>query len=147
MTMALSILLVEDNPADVGLTIDAFRHTGAANHIEVCEDGESALARLRDETRPLPDLVLLDLNLPGLDGREVLQQIKRDPRLCSVPVCILTTSRAEADISRAYADHSNCYVVKPLDLHAFRNTIFEIERFWSHTVELPAAGATKLPIA
>jgi CheY-like chemotaxis protein len=125
------------------MTMDAFRHTGAANHIEVCEDGESALARLRDETRPLPDLVLLDLNLPGLDGREVLHQIKRDPRSCFVPVCILTTSRAEDDISRAYTDHTNCYVVKPLDLHAFRNAILEIERFWSRTVELPGPSATK----
>lgn len=147
MTMAMSILLVEDNPADVGLTMEAFQRASAASQIEVCEDGESALARLRDETRPLPHLVLLDLNLPGLDGREVLQQIKRDPRLCAVPVCILTTSRAEDDIARAYANHTNCYIVKPIDLNAFRNAIVEIERFWSQTVELPGRSSSSFPQA
>jgi CheY-like chemotaxis protein len=145
MTTAMSILLVEDNPADVGLTIEAFQRTSASTRIEVCEDGESALVRLRDPTRRLPDLVLLDLNLPGLDGREVLAEIKRDVRLRSVPVCILTTSRAHEDVARAYADHSNCYVVKPIDLNQFRAVIGEIEKFWSQTVELPAPTSENPP--
>jgi CheY-like chemotaxis protein len=141
MNTAMSILLVEDNPADARLTIDAFERTSGASRVEVCEDGETALARLRDRARRLPDLVLLDLNLPGLDGREVLEQIKRDPLLCSVPVCILTTSRNHVDVAHAYAHHTNCYVVKPLDLTAFRGVIGEIQRFWSQIVELPAGPA------
>lgn len=137
MTATPLVLLVEDNPADAWLTIEAFRRADAALQVEVCEDGESALARLRDASAPLPQLILLDLNLPGIDGREVLAILKADPDLCRVPVCILTTSRAEEDIARAYAQHTNAYVVKPLDLNAFRTAIQQIERFWLHTAESP----------
>jgi CheY-like chemotaxis protein len=135
-----TILIVEDNPADCGLTIDSIRRLRSDLAIEVCEDGESALDKLRDQTRALPDLVLLDLNLPGIDGREVLATIKSDPRLCRIPVCVLTTSRAPQDIERAYDNHTNCYVVKPVDLNAFRDAIQQIERFWFDTVQLPVPG-------
>jgi CheY-like chemotaxis protein len=131
------ILLVEDNPADARLTIEAFKRENGRWTIELCEDGESALARLRDASRPLPSLVLLDLNLPGLHGREVLDAIKTDPRLRSIPVCILTTSRATDDISLAYSHLSNCYVVKPVDLHAFRTTVQQIKEFWFSTARIP----------
>ena len=137
---ARTILIVEDNPADCGLTIDSFRRLRPDVQIDVCEDGESALEQLRDKARALPDLVLLDLNLPGIDGREVLHTIKSDPRLCRIPVCVLTTSRAPQDIDHAYAKHTNCYVVKPVDLNDFRDAIQKIERFWLDTVQLPAAG-------
>lgn len=135
--MTRRILLIEDNPADSRLTIDAIHRADPALDVAVCEDGESALERLRDETLPLPALVLLDLNLPGIDGRDVLAEIKSDERLAKIPVCILTTSRAEDDITRAYARHTNCYVVKPVDLNQFRAAIAQIERFWFMTVELP----------
>lgn len=135
-----TILIVEDNPADCGLTIDSIRRLRPDLNIEVCEDGESALEKLRDSARPLPDLVLLDLNLPGIDGREVLETIKADARLCRIPVCVLTTSRAPQDIDHAYDNHTNCYVVKPIDLNDFRDAIQQIERFWFDTVQLPLAG-------
>jgi CheY-like chemotaxis protein len=135
-----TILIVEDNAADAGLTIDSIRRIRSDLTIEVCDDGESALEKLHDEERPLPDLVLLDLNLPGIDGREVLHTIKADPRLCRIPVCVLTTSRAPQDIDHAYENHSNCYVVKPVDLNAFRHAIQQIERFWFDTVQLPVVG-------
>lgn len=131
------ILLVEDNPADARLTIEAFQRENGRWAIEVCEDGESALERLRDVDRPLPSLVLLDLNLPGLHGREVLDAIKTDPRLRAIPVCILTTSRASDDVSLAYSHLSNCYVVKPVDLHAFRSTVQQIKEFWFTTARIP----------
>jgi two-component system, chemotaxis family, response regulator Rcp1 len=137
MTPTQLILLVEDNPADARLTVEAFHRADAELQIEICEDGESALARLRDASAPLPRLILLDLNLPGIDGREVLEAIKADPELRQVPVCILTTSRAEADIERAYAQHTNAYVVKPVDLNAFRAAVQQIERFWLGTAEIP----------
>lgn len=131
------ILLVEDNPADARLTIEAFQRTDTAVEVEVCEDGESALARLRDPAVPLPQLILLDLNLPGIDGREVLEILKADPALRQVPVCILTTSRAEEDVERSYGQHTNCYVVKPVDLNAFRTAVQQIEQFWFRTAQLP----------
>jgi len=140
MTSTRLILLVEDNPADARLTVEAFRSTDAELQVEVCEDGESALARLRDPSVPLPQMVLLDLNLPGIDGREVLETIKADPSLCRVPVCILTTSRRDEDIERAYTHHTNCYVVKPVDLNAFRVAVQQIERFWFNTAQLPGYG-------
>lgn len=131
------ILLVEDNPADARLTVESFHRIDAGFQIEVCEDGESALARLRDGSAPLPQLILLDLNLPGIDGREVLSALKADPDLCRVPVCVLTTSRADEDIQRAYEQHTNCYVVKPVDLNAFRAAVQQIEQFWFSTAQLP----------
>lgn len=135
--MSRSILIVEDNPADSRLTVDAIHRADPALAVHVCEDGESALERLRDAETVLPDLVLLDLNLPGIDGRDVLAEIKSDPRLQRIPVCVLTTSRAAGDVERAYGHHSNCYVVKPVDLNEFRARIAQIGRFWFDTVELP----------
>lgn len=140
MSELAQILLVEDNPADARLTVETFRSHGRVQ-IEVCEDGESALSRLRDLTRPLPHLILLDLNLPGIDGREVLASLKADQRLRKVPVCVLTTSRADDDIERAYAHHSNCYVVKPIDLDSFRAAVEQIEGFWLSTAQLPRRGS------
>ena len=136
---ARSILLIEDNPADVRFTLDAFRLAAPDVTVEVCEDGESALQLLRDPAHPRPCLILLDLNLPGLDGREVLEAIKGDPDLGGIPICILTTSQAHDDVDRAYARHANSYVVKPVGLPAFRTAIEQIERYWFGTVQLPGA--------
>lgn len=137
MTSSIKILLVEDNPADARLTLEAFRGSTLGTQVEVCEDGETALERLRDEAHPLPNLILLDLNLPGIDGREVLQEIKSDHRLRAIPVCVLTTSRAEEDIAQAYYDHTNCYIVKPVDLKNFRSVIEQVEGFWFQLAQLP----------
>ena len=142
MPRARTILLVEDNPADARLTLEAFRHSGQPLDIEVVEDGEAALERLRDTTRALPALVLLDLNLPGIHGREVLDEIRADHRLALLPVCILSTSRSSEDIQQAYANHTNCYVVKPIDLTSFRTVVQQIERFWFDTAELPELAPT-----
>jgi CheY-like chemotaxis protein len=139
---ARTILIIEDNPADCGLTIDSIRRLRSDLAIEVCEDGESALEKLRDAARPLPDLVLLDLKLPGIDGREVLHTIKNDPRLCRIPVCVLTTSRAHEDIDRSYENHSNCYVMKPVDLNEFRQAIQQIGSIrWSRRAPHPTPGS------
>jgi two-component system, chemotaxis family, response regulator Rcp1 len=134
-----AILLVEDNPADARLTVEAFRTSDPDTVLEICEDGESALARLHDSALALPALVLLDLNLPGIDGREVLATIKSDARLRRLPVCVLTTSRAAEDVERAYDHHTNSYVVKPVDLNAFRDAIRRIRQFWFETAQLPAS--------
>jgi CheY-like chemotaxis protein len=136
--MTRTILLIEDNPADSRLTVEAIRRADPDLDVCVCEDGESGLERLRDRTQPLPSLVLLDLNLPGIDGREVLSEIKSDEQLRRVPVCVLTTSRAQEDVVRAYERHTNCYVVKPIDFNQFRAAIAQIGQFWFGTVELPA---------
>lgn len=137
MTSPISILLIEDNPADARLTLEAFRTSALGTKVDVCEDGESGLAFLQDETRVLPNLILLDLNLPGIDGREVLQKIKTDDRLRAIPVCVLTTSRAEEDILQAYYDHTNCYIVKPVDLKNFRSVIEQVESFWFQLAKVP----------
>jgi two-component system, chemotaxis family, response regulator Rcp1 len=137
----IEILLVEDNPADVRLTVEALKTAKVRNRMRVVEDGEAALALLRDPTQVRPDLILLDLNLPGIDGREVLQQVKSDPELAVIPVCILTTSKAEEDVLRAYQHHTNCYIVKPLDLHQFVRVIEQIEEFWFTVVRLPSPRA------
>jgi len=142
MTPARLILLVEDNPADARLTVEALHRADPDLAVEIYEDGESALVRLHDTAAPLPHLVLLDLNLPGIDGREVLETIKADPRLCKIAVCVLTTSRAQADVDRAYGQHTNCYVVKPIDLHAFRAAIQQIQQFWFTTAQLPAGSGS-----
>ena|SRR5581483_5692961 len=132
----IEILLVEDNPADVRLTTEIFKQAKLANTLHVAEDGETALAMLRDPARAKPDLVLLDLNLPGIDGREVLHELKTDPRLLAIPVCVLTTSRAEQDISTAYHHHTNCYITKPVDLNQFIAVVQQIEAFWFSVVTL-----------
>jgi CheY-like chemotaxis protein len=134
---SIDILLIEDNPADVRLTVEVFKQAKLRNTLLVAEDGETALAMLRDPSRPRPDLILLDLNLPGIDGREVLQELKSDPALMAIPVCILTTSRAEHDILHAYQRHTNCYIVKPVDLNQFINVVQHIQEFWFSIVTLP----------
>jgi two-component system, chemotaxis family, response regulator Rcp1 len=137
----LEILLVEDNPADVRLTEEAFREGKIHNTLVVARDGVEAMdflhrrGKYADAVRP--DLILLDLNLPRKDGREVLAEIKADPDLRRIPVVVLTTSRAEMDIVRSYNLHANCYVVKPVDLDQFIGIIQSIESFWLTAVMLP----------
>jgi CheY-like chemotaxis protein len=135
------VLLVEDNPSDVYLTEVAFRRSNAATQIHVVEDGIQAMAFLRREasfaSAPRPDLVLLDLNLPRKHGHKVLREIKEDPELKGIPVIILTTSTAEADINLCYEDHANCYIAKPVDFDQFERVVREIETFWFQCVKLP----------
>lgn len=137
----VQILLVEDNPGDVRLTVEALRGARVANQLHVVSDGEDAIHFLRrrgqyaDAVRP--DIVLLDLNLPRLDGREVLEDIKSDPDLTTIPIIVLTSSSAEADIARSYELHANCFVSKPGDFGEFINAIRSLEAFWLKTVKLP----------
>lgn len=137
----IEILLVEDNPADVRLTREALTTARGQSTLHVVQDGEEALAYLRQTGRyrdaTQPDLVLLDLNLPRKDGREVLAETKADPELRHIPVVILTTSRAETDILRSYQLHANCYVTKPIDLDDFTEVVKAVEDFWLGTVKLP----------
>jgi CheY-like chemotaxis protein len=138
----IEILLVEDSPADVDLTREALEDAKVHNNLHVASDGVEALAFLRREGRyldaPHPDLILLDLNLPRKDGREVLAEIKADPRLRRIPVVVLTTSEAEQDILQSYDLHANCYVTKPVDLDAFMHVVRSIEDFWLAIVRLPS---------
>jgi CheY-like chemotaxis protein len=133
----ISILLVEDDPGDVVLVREAFEHNKVRNELRVASDGVYALEALRDESVPLPDLILLDLNLPRMDGRELLSEIRADPRLTRIPVVVLTTSDAEADIVRSYELHANAYVTKPVDLQRFLGVVREIEDFFVAVVKLP----------
>jgi two-component system, chemotaxis family, response regulator Rcp1 len=137
----IEILLVEDSPADVDLTREALEDAKVSNNLNVVDDGEQALAYLRREgpyaEQPRTDLILLDLNLPRKDGREVLAEIKDDPDLRRIPVVILTTSEAEQDILRSYDLHANCYVTKPVDLERFITVVRSIEDFWLAIVKLP----------
>src|SRR5688500_12975675 len=138
---ALEILLVEDNPADVRLTQEAFRDGKIHNTLAGVKDGGEAMDYLHrrgkyaDAVRP--DLILLDLNLPRKDGREVLAEIKADSVLMHIPVVVLTTSKAEMDIVKTYNLHANCYVVKPVDFEQFIHVIRSIENFWLSAVTLP----------
>jgi CheY-like chemotaxis protein len=138
---AVEILLVEDNEGDVRLTREALREGHLRNHLHVAEDGERALDFLyrRGEyvDAPRPDLILLDLNLPRRDGREVLAEIKNDPSLKRIPVVVLTTSRAEADLVRMYDLHANCFITKPVDFDQFIQVVKTIENFWFTIVVLP----------
>jgi CheY-like chemotaxis protein len=135
------ILLVEDNPGDVRLTREAFKENKVRNYLSVVPDGVEAMAFLRREGAHddalRPDIVLLDLNLPRKDGRRVLEEIKSDPDLKSIPVVILTTSKAEEDIVRTYDLHANCYISKPVDLDQFIKVVKSIEDFWLTVVRLP----------
>jgi len=137
----VEILLVEDNPGDVRLTMEAFKEGKIYHNLRVAGDGEEALAQLRREgahaEHPLPDLILLDLNLPKKNGSEVLHAIKRDEALKRIPVVILTTSAAEQDVVKAYDLHANCYITKPVDLDQFITIIKSIESFWLTVVKLP----------
>lgn len=138
----IEVLLVEDSAADVRLTLEAFKEARIRNRIHVAEDGESALAFLRDPSQRTPDLVLLDLNLPGIDGREVLSEIRADERLAALPVVVMTTSKAEEDVLRAYRLHCNCYIIKPLDLDQFLHVVSSLQDFWLTVVKLPPRGVS-----
>jgi CheY-like chemotaxis protein len=131
------VLLVEDDPGDVLLVREGFTHNKVRNELRVAEDGVEALEQLRDPNLALPDLILLDLNLPRKDGRELLAEIRADPDLTHIPVVILTTSEAEADILRSYELHANAYVTKPVDLARFLEVVREIDHFFVSVVKLP----------
>ena len=137
----VEILLVEDNPGDVRLTQEAFKEGKLINNLSVVGDGVEAMAFLRKEEKyadvPRPDLILLDLNMPKKDGREVLAEIKKDPDLKHIPVIILTTSQAEQDILKSYNLHANCYITKPVDLDQFNAVVKSIKDFWLSIVKLP----------
>ena len=138
---SIEILLVEDNPADVRLTREALHEEKIHNNLNVVKDGVEALAFLRREGRyekaARPDLILLDLNLPRKGGREVLDEIKNDETLKSIPVVVLTISEAEADILKSYKLHANCYITKPIDLDQFSKVVKSIQEFWLTIVKLP----------
>lgn len=137
----IEILLVEDNPADVRLTREALKEEKLHNNLSVVTDGEEALAFLRRKGRYAeavqPDLILLDLNLPRKDGREVLEEIKKDDTLKTIPVVVLTMSDAEWDVLQSYRLHANCYIRKPLDLNQFSRVVKSIQDFWLTIVKLP----------
>ena len=139
----VEILLVEDNPGDVGLTRETLKDSKLLNHMSVAENGVEALAFLRREGKYVnatrPDLILLDLNLPKKDGREVLAEIKSDEQLRRIPVVVLTTSSTEQDILRTYDLHANCYITKPVNLDQFSAVVNAIEEFWFTIVKLPPA--------
>lgn len=143
MGRQVEFLLAEDNPGDVRLTKEALRESKIRNNLNVVPDGVEAMAFLRREGKyadaPTPDVVLLDLNLPKKDGREVLAEIKTDPVLKRIPVVIITSSEAEQDILRTYDLHANCYVTKPVDLDQFIKVIQSIESFWLTIVKLPSS--------
>jgi CheY-like chemotaxis protein len=136
----IEILLVEDNPGDVRLTREALKDARVRNHISVAMDGVEAMGFLRQEgahtAAPRPDLILLDLNLPKKNGREVLEEIKTDPELQHIPVVVLTTSQAEQDILESYRLRANAFVTKPVDLEQFLKVVGSIEQFWLEIVKL-----------
>ena len=138
---SLELLLVEDSPGDVRLTQDAFRAANMAVHMDVATDGVEAMAFLRHEqayaAARRPDLILLDLNMPRMDGREVLAQIKKDDRLTAIPIVILTTSDSEDDIAKSYQLHANCYLCKPVQLAAFESLVNSVYDFWLTKARLP----------
>ncbi len=137
----IEILLVDDNPGDIRLTQEALKESKVLNNIHIVEDGMEALEFLRKEGKfknvITPDIVLLDLNLPKRNGREVLADIKADDFLKKIPVVILTMSRAEEDILKSYALHANCYITKPVDMDQFIKIVRSIENFWFSIVRLP----------
>jgi CheY-like chemotaxis protein len=137
----IEVLLVEDDPGDVLLTREAFEHQKVHNRLHVVNNGEDAINFVRRQgsftDAPVPDLVLLDLNLPGMHGREVLAAIKEDPALCTIPVVILTTSEAEEDVLRSYLLHANAYVTKPVDFDRFMAVVRAIDEFFVSVVRLP----------
>jgi two-component system, chemotaxis family, response regulator Rcp1 len=140
-TIPIEILLIEDNPGDVRLTVEALREGKVRNNLHVATDGVEALQFLRRggpfAGAPRPDMILLDLNLPRKDGREVLSEIKADPDLRRIPIVVLTTSKAESDVLRSYDLHANCYITKPVDVDAFFAVVRSIDSFWLAVVRLP----------
>ena len=143
---AIDILLVEDSPSDTDLTREALRDFKVRNTVHVVEDGVEALRFLRREgcygKAPRPDLIMLDLNLPRKDGREVLAEIKADAELRLIPTVVLTTSRAEQDVLRSYQLNANCYITKPVDFNQFLEVVRSIEKFWLGAATLPPAPAS-----
>jgi len=137
----VEILLVEDSPSDTDLTVEALRDFKVRNHVNIVEDGVQAMQFLRREgpyaQAPRPDMIMLDLNLPRKDGREVLAEIKADDGLKTIPIVVLTTSRAEQDVLRAYQLNANCYINKPVDFNQFLDVVRSIESFWLYVVTLP----------
>ncbi len=144
MIRTVDILLIEDNPGDVRLMQEAFKVSTLQNTLHVVSDGVEAMMWLRRQGRYAeavgPDLILLDLNLPKKDGREVLKEIKEDERLKRIPTVVLTTSQAQRDILKAYTLHANCYITKPVNLEEFFNVVKAIEEFWLGVVTLPHEG-------
>jgi two-component system, chemotaxis family, response regulator Rcp1 len=140
----LEILLVEDNLGDIRLAQEIFRECDVPNHLSIARDGVEALARLRGEgpytAAPQPALMLLDLNLPRKDGRELLAEVKADPALRQIPIVIFSTSSADRDILKCYDLHANCYVTKPIQLEEFLAVVELVKRFWLQTVKLPTQG-------
>lgn len=138
---SIEVLIIEDNPADVDLVIEAFKDGKLTINLVVAEDGAEAMAYLRKEgeykSATIPDLVLLDLNMPIKNGFEVLDEMKQDPELKRIPIIIMTISKAEEDVLRSYNLHANAYIVKPVELNQFLNTIRSIENFWLSMVKLP----------
>jgi chemotaxis family two-component system response regulator Rcp1 len=138
---SFEVLLVEDSIGDIRLTREALKDAKVHVHLNVASDGVEAMAFLRREGQysdaPRPDLILLDLNLPKKDGREVLNDIKESPELKSIPVVILTTSAADEDVLRSYESHANCYITKPVDLEGFLKVVQSIDAFWLSIVKLP----------
>ena len=143
----IQVLLVEDNPGDVRLTKEALKEGKLLNQLTVVGDGVEALSFLRKQgiyaDAPQPELILLDLNLPKKDGREVLAEIKADPNLRRIPVVVLTTSSSEEDILKIYDLHANCYITKPVDLEQYMGVVKSIEDFWVSVVKLPSHEAAK----
>ncbi len=141
MGKPIEILLVEDNPAEVRLTVEGLKEARIANNLSSVTDGDSAIEYLHRRGKyrdaPRPDLILLDLNLPGVDGRAVLRHVKEDPQLKVIPVVIITSSEAETDILKAYEAHANCFISKPIDFEGFTSVIRSIENFWFTVVRLP----------
>ena len=143
----IHVLLVEDSPGDVRLTREAFRETNGAVHLHVASDGVEAMSFLMREganaDAPRPDFILLDLNLPRMDGREVLVHIKEDPSLRTIPTIILTTSEADADVLKSYQLNANAYLKKPVTLEAFESLVRSINDFWLTKVMLPQPSSTR----
>ena len=137
----LRILLVEDNPGYIALTLEAFKESRMSTQLDVVEDGQAAIDFLRNQGQyqrsKRPDIILLDLNLPKKDGRQVLQEIKSDPSLKRIPVVVLTTSQEEEDVAKAYDNYANCYIRKPSDLVGFWDVVRKVEDFWLTIVKLP----------
>jgi two-component system, chemotaxis family, response regulator Rcp1 len=137
----IEILLVEDSPSDAEFTVEALKEAKVRNHLSLVEDGVQAMEFLHRQGQfagaPRPDLIMLDLNLPRKDGREVLAELKADENLKLIPVVVLTTSRAEEDVLRSYQLHANCYITKPVDFQQFLNVVRSIESFWLFVVTLP----------
>ena len=140
----IEILMVEDNAGDADLLLEFLEQSKVKNRIHWVQDGEAAMAFLRREGeyagKPMPDLILLDLNLPKKDGREVLSETKADPKLAHIPVVILTSSKSEIDIARSYRLQASCYITKPVDLEQFAKVVRSIDDFWLSVVRLPPSG-------